>query len=150
MLKLPHGVNTVTNNSNGTMPNQEFEIFLTKINVPNPFFKKTPNQVNLENFLQNLRKRMKRLLKTYLGDDFAVIELEIWWIFEWKIVWDWERHEESTTRETRECLKICHISPLKLKTCVFRFAKLLAKNASEAQNLLREVYSHETVAKVSI
>jgi len=59
MLKLPHGANTVTNKSNETKPNQEFEIFLTKISVPNPFFKKTPNQVNLENFLQNLKKNEK-------------------------------------------------------------------------------------------
>ena len=74
MLKLPHGANTITNKSNGTKPNQEFENNLTEINVPNPF-KKFPKTSKPRKFSTKSKKRMKRLLKTYLGDDFAMIEL---------------------------------------------------------------------------
>ena len=41
-FKLPQGANTNTNKSNGAKPDQEFEIFLPKINKPNPF-SKIPN-----------------------------------------------------------------------------------------------------------
>ena len=81
MLKLPHGTNTVTNNSNGTMPNQEFENFFDQNQCSQPFFQKNPKSSKPREF-STKSKKMKRLLKTYLGDDFAVIELEIWLVFE--------------------------------------------------------------------
>ena len=41
------------------------------------------------------------------------------WVFDWNKVLGWERHEGGKVRENRMCLKICHISPIKLKTRVF-------------------------------
>ena len=48
------------------------------------------------------------------------------------------------------CLKIYHISPIKLKTRVFHRLhthEVTHKNASEAQSFSQEAFSHETVAR---
>ena len=43
MLFLPQGANTNTNKVNGIEPNQEIEIFFTKLKFFEPFFKNKPN-----------------------------------------------------------------------------------------------------------
>ena len=43
---------------------------------------KIPKSSKPRQFVAKSKKRMKRLLKAYLGDDFVVIELDIWWVFE--------------------------------------------------------------------
>ena len=56
MLKLPQGANTDINKPNGTQPNQNFEIFFTKLRVPT-HFQKNPQILESElKFLHNLRK----------------------------------------------------------------------------------------------
>ena len=45
MLKLPQGANTDAQTLNGTKPNQEIEIFFTKIRIPTQFLK-IPNFEN--------------------------------------------------------------------------------------------------------
>ena len=40
-------------------------------------FSKIPKSSKPRQFSTKSKKRMKRLLKTYLGDDFAMIELDI-------------------------------------------------------------------------
>ena len=41
------------------------------------------------------------------------------WVFEWKSVWGWERHEEGKVREKQVIWKTVNISPIKLKTRIF-------------------------------
>ena len=80
-------------------------------------------------------------------------ELEIDGVLSEKIVWGWERLEEGEEREIRMCLKICHISPIKLKTRVFReldTRKITCEKYISAQNLSREAFSRETVVKVFV
>ena len=105
-------------NQMGLSPIKNMKNFWPKSVFPTPF-SKNPKSSKPRQFSVKSKKRMKWFKKTYLRDDFALIELDIYRVFEWKIVWDWKRHKEGTTRETKVCLKICHISPLKLKTHAF-------------------------------
>ena len=45
--------------------------------------------------------------------------LSFGWVFEWKSVWVWGRHEEGKVREKQVIWKTVNISPIKLKTRVF-------------------------------
>ena len=118
-LKLPHGANIDTIKSNGAIPNQDFEIFLPKINKPNPF-SKSSIQDKPRIFLHNLKKRVKRLLRNIPLKRFCRdLNLKLMG-FEWKSIWVWERFEWGKGRELKSVLKNCHISPIKLKTHVFR------------------------------
>ena len=81
--------------------------------------------------------------------------LEICRVFKGKSVWGWERHEGGEKRENRMYLKICHISPLKLKTHVFHGLPscevTLEKCLWSTKFFMGKHYSqdsHELVAKV--
>ena len=60
----------------GLSPIKNLKIFWPKSMFPTPF-SKIPKSSKTRQFSAKSKKRMKRLLKTYLGDYFAVIELDM-------------------------------------------------------------------------
>ena len=60
----------------GLSPIKNLKFFWPKSMFPTPF-SKIPKSSKTRQFSAKSKKRMKRLLKTYLGDYFAVIELDM-------------------------------------------------------------------------
>ena len=119
-IKLTQGANTDTNKSNRAKPNQDFVKSLPKTNKPNPFFRKSQIQDKPRIFLHNLKKRVKRLLRNIpLKRFYRDLNLKLMG-FEWKSIWVRERFEWGKGRELKSVLKLYHISPIKMKTCIFR------------------------------
>ena len=57
---------------------------------------------------------------TYLRIDLKRLSFEVWLGFWLKQGFGLREAWGGKVRENRMCLKICHINPIKLKTCVFR------------------------------
>ena len=118
-IKMPQGANTDTHKTNGTQPNQNFEKICPKTKFLTPFTK-NPQFKNPKLISTYSKKKMKRMLRKHTFKLILQKSSLKMMGFDWKLVLGWERFEWGNEREIESVLKICHISPIKLKTRIFR------------------------------